>query len=152
MRFVGVKAICVVAAMSVGPAWATDLPMPYKARPVVTAAPALYSWTGFYAGVNLGGGWVKTDDSDTFSAAVGGGGAFLATPTTSASYSGVVGGAIVKGEDTEDNDGIVELDTVTVAGPGKAVSVAEIAAMSCVALTKVVVRGLPFHCTTELLM
>jgi len=95
MRFVDVKAICVVAAMSVGPAWATDLPMPYKARPVVTAAPALYSWTGFYAGVNLGGGWVKTDDSDTFSAAIGGGGTFLATPTTSASYSGVVGGAQV---------------------------------------------------------
>jgi hypothetical protein len=63
--------------------------------------------------------------------------------------SGVVGGAIVKGEDTEDNEGIVELDTVTVAGPGKAVSVAEIAAMSCVALTKVVWRGEPFQFTTR---
>jgi len=44
--------------------------------------------------------------------------------------SGVVEGAIVKGEDTEAKDGIVMLDTVTVAGPGKAVSVAEIAAVS----------------------
>ena len=44
--------------------------------------------------------------------------------------SGVVEGATVKGEDTEDNEGVVELDTVTVAGPGNAVSVAEIAAVS----------------------
>jgi len=63
--------------------------------------------------------------------------------------SGVVGDATVKGEDTEDKEGIVELDTVTVAGPGKAVSVAEIAAVSCVALTKVVWRGDPFQFTTS---
>ena len=58
-------------------------------------------------------------------------------------------GAIVKGEETEARDGIVELETVTVAGPGKAVSVAEIAAVSCVALTKVVWRGEPFQFTTN---
>ena len=51
---------------------------------------------------------------------------------------GVVEGAMVKGEDAEDKDGIVALETVTVSGPGKAVSVAEITAVSCVALTKVV--------------
>jgi hypothetical protein len=43
---------------------------------------------------------------------------------------GVADGAMVKGEDTEAKEGIVVLDTVMVDGPGKAVSVAEIAAVS----------------------
>jgi hypothetical protein len=63
--------------------------------------------------------------------------------------SGVVDGATVKVEDVEDKEGIVELDTVTVAGPGKAVSVAEIWAVSCVALTNVVSRGAAFQFTTS---
>lgn len=63
--------------------------------------------------------------------------------------SAAVDGATVKGEETEDKDGIVELDTVMVAGPGKAVSVAEIAAVSWVALTKAVWRGEPFQFTTS---
>jgi hypothetical protein len=64
--------------------------------------------------------------------------------------SGVVDGATVKGEDREAKDGIVALDTVTFTGDvGKAVSVAEIAAVSCVALTKVVWRGEPFQFTTN---
>lgn len=46
-------------------------------------------------------------------------------------------------------DAIVGFDTVTVAVPGKAVSAAEIAAVNCVALTKVVARGVPFQLTTE---
>jgi hypothetical protein len=36
--------------------------------------------------------------------------------------------------------------------PAAAISAAVMAACSCVALTKVVVRFEPFHCTTELLM
>jgi hypothetical protein len=47
---------------------------------------------------------------------------------------------------------VVELDTVTAAVPrvpGKAVSVAEIVAVSCVALTNVVGRGDPFQFTTS---
>jgi hypothetical protein len=63
--------------------------------------------------------------------------------------SGVADGATVKGEEADARDGIVELETVTVAGPGKAVSVAEIAAVSCVALTKAVWRGEPFQFTTS---
>ena len=63
--------------------------------------------------------------------------------------SGVADGAAVKGEDREAREGIVALDTVTVAGPGKAVSMAEIAAVSCVALTNVVGRGEPFQFTTS---
>jgi hypothetical protein len=49
--------------------------------------------------------------------------------------SGVVEGATVKAEDADDNAGIVALETVIVAGPGNAVSIAEIVAVSCVALT-----------------
>lgn len=63
--------------------------------------------------------------------------------------SGVVEGAIVKGEDAEAKEGIVELETVMVTGPGKAVSTAEIAAVSCVALTNVVARGEPFQVTVS---
>jgi hypothetical protein len=39
--------------------------------------------------------------------------------------------------------------TVTVTLPVVAISAAVIAAVICVPLTKVVVRGLPFHCTTD---
>jgi hypothetical protein len=46
-------------------------------------------------------------------------------------------------------DATVGFDTVTVAAPRKAVSVAKIAAVSCIALTKVVARGVPFQLTTE---
>ena len=44
------------------------------------------------------------------------------------------------------------MKTVTEAVPGLAMSVARMAAVNRVALTKVVVRLLPFHCTTELLI
>src|ERR1043166_6676306 len=40
-------------------------------------------------------------------------------------------------------------NTVTEAVPALAMSVAVMAVVSCVALTKVVARALPFHCTTE---
>jgi len=46
-------------------------------------------------------------------------------------------------------DAAVGLDTVTTAAPGKAVSAAVIAAVICVALTNVVVRGEPFQLTTD---
>jgi hypothetical protein len=39
------------------------------------------------------------------------------------------------------------LTAVTEGVPAVAISLAEIAAVNCVALTKVVVRALPFHCT-----
>ena len=41
------------------------------------------------------------------------------------------------------------LFTVTLAVPAVAMSLAGMAAVNCVALPKVVVRGLPFHCTVE---
>ena len=46
----------------------------------------------------------------------------------------------------------VGVTTVTLAVPAEAISLAGIAAVSCVALTKVVVRALPFHRTVEPLM
>jgi hypothetical protein len=46
-------------------------------------------------------------------------------------------------------DATVGFDTATVAAPGKAVSAAKITAVSCVALTKFVMRGVPFQLTTE---
>ncbi len=93
MRILGLAAASALAIAFTGAAQATDLPMPYKARPIVAPAPMVYNWTGFYVGVNLGGSWVDTDDNNTFSATIPGGGTFLATPSTSASFSGIVGGA-----------------------------------------------------------
>lgn len=49
--------------------------------------------------------------------------------------SGVVDAAMVKGDESEASAGILTLETVIVAGPGNAVSVAEMAAVNCVALT-----------------
>jgi hypothetical protein len=52
-------------------------------------------------------------------------------------------------ENVEEFDVVVALDTVIAAVPGNAVSAAVIAAVSCVALTKVVGRGEPFQLTTS---
>jgi len=48
----------IFAALAATPALAAD--MLVKNAPPPQRAPA-WSWTGFYVGVNLGGGWTKTD-------------------------------------------------------------------------------------------
>src|SRR5579871_370249 len=63
--------------------------------------------------------------------------------------SGVGDGTIVNGEEADAKDGSVALDTVIEGVPGNAVSTAEMTAVSCVALTKVVGRGEPFQFTTS---
>jgi len=51
-------AATVLSAMAVGPACGADLPVkaPFAPIPVLT-------WTGFYAGVNIGGGWADVGDT-----------------------------------------------------------------------------------------
>jgi outer membrane immunogenic protein len=50
-----------------GPAGAADLPYRYPA-PVTKAYSPIYTWTGFYLGLNGGGGWGRSrwDNVDTF--------------------------------------------------------------------------------------
>jgi len=92
MRIGSLAAVSAFVVAFSGAAAATDLPMPYKApRPVVAPAPAVYNWTGFYAGVNLGGGWAQGTNTGTLTAATGGG-PFVATSSSSANLSGVIGG------------------------------------------------------------
>jgi outer membrane immunogenic protein len=51
-------------AILAGPAMAAD--MPVKARPLPTA---VFNWTGFYAGLNVGGAWGRSDPTTTASCA-----------------------------------------------------------------------------------
>jgi outer membrane immunogenic protein len=77
-----------IAALAV-PAMAADL-SPARA-PVYTKAPApvpAFSWTGFYIGANIGGGWATATDSATLT--LTGVGTFGAS--TSSTASGVIGG------------------------------------------------------------
>src|SRR5262245_837686 len=50
-----------LAAMIAGPALAADLAPVYKAAP----APYVSSWTGFYAGIGVGGRWMDSDWTTT---------------------------------------------------------------------------------------
>jgi outer membrane immunogenic protein len=52
------------AALIAGPAMAADLGAPVYRRPVVAA---VYTWTGFYVGVNAGYAWGDSNQSSIFS-------------------------------------------------------------------------------------
>jgi len=61
-----------LALVSIGhPARSADLRVAYKAPPA--ALPVLYSWTGFYIGGHIGGGWARNgvSDQNPFSATIG---------------------------------------------------------------------------------
>ncbi len=81
----------IVAALYGAPAFAAD--MPVKAPPMPTSA-SVYSWTGFYVGANIGGGWGTTNvgftpnDPATATLFVAGG----LPPGGSLKTSGVLGG------------------------------------------------------------
>jgi outer membrane immunogenic protein len=49
--------------MFVGTAAAADLPARMPAKAPMVAAPVPYNWTGFYAGLNLGGSWGSQDNA-----------------------------------------------------------------------------------------
>jgi outer membrane immunogenic protein len=108
-----------IGALIAGPAMAADLRMPVKAPPA-PIAPA-YSWTGFYLGIEGGGGWADTQQTDT-------------AGTTSGVYhqsGGLIGGTIgynwqvnnvVFGAEADMSwsgiDGSVSLPTLCTAGMG----------------------------------
>jgi len=63
-----------ILALGVASASAADIPrreaMPAKAP--VYMAPPIYNWTGFYAGINGGGGWGRSDFANLSGGLVGG--------------------------------------------------------------------------------
>ncbi len=66
---------------------AADLPVYHKAPPA--PPPPVWTWTGFYVGVNLGGGWTNSSGSATLLTP---GGAVIGVSGTTGNVSGVVGG------------------------------------------------------------
>ncbi|HEY2528377.1 MAG TPA: outer membrane beta-barrel protein [Xanthobacteraceae bacterium] len=95
----GFAAIGTLMAM---PAFAADLARKapvYKAPP----APSVFSWTGCYAGADVGGGWVRDRDTETVT-----GTATVSqfSPTTTANSAGVMAGGYV-GCDYQFASGIV---------------------------------------------
>ncbi len=55
----------VALAALAGSAFAADLPST-KSAPVFTAPTPVFSWTGFYAGVDIGGGWAELNSGNSF--------------------------------------------------------------------------------------
>jgi outer membrane immunogenic protein len=80
----------VAVAAVAAPALAADLPpAPYPMK--APAYVAVYNWTGFYLGANLGGAWARETNTDTFTT----GAVINGINSSSATISGVIGGGQV---------------------------------------------------------
>jgi outer membrane immunogenic protein len=68
---VGGLLLGIAGVFAVAPAKAADLPVPTKSPPAVAPVPsapaAIYNWTGFYLGGQIGGGFAHSSWSDPFS-------------------------------------------------------------------------------------
>ena len=86
MRYIA-SVIAAAATLAASNAYAADMPVKAAQR---TIAPA-FSWTGFYAGVNLGYGWARASATST----VTGGTLAGSTVTGSSNMNGINGGGQV---------------------------------------------------------
>lgn len=91
-----VSVMALAAALVAGPAYAADLPSRKEAP--VYVPPPVFSWTGFYAGLNIGGGWVDRRNDNNWWALTPGVGPF-------AQFGGV--GAFGWGNNSSSNGGVV---------------------------------------------
>jgi outer membrane immunogenic protein len=63
VRKLGLAGVVGIAAVSAGAAVAADLPAAYRPPVKAVAVAPLPTWTGFYIGGNLGGGWDKSSSA-----------------------------------------------------------------------------------------
>ena len=124
MKTSSLSVAAIALAIFAGSALAADLPSRKEAPPPVYIAPApVANWTGFYAGLNIGGGWSDNggssgysayyDPNFAFAAPVGSAGSnlfFLPNGNTLGSPGGVVGGAQV-GYNYQFNQFVVGVET-----------------------------------------
>lgn len=89
MRSVVPGLVLALAAMAVGaPVYAADLPVAPAYTPAAPASPAIYNWTGFYLGGNVGAGLLHDSATQTTTAT-----AVTLPGSINVSPVGLVGGA-----------------------------------------------------------
>ena len=84
MRSVGPGLVALaLAAMAAAPVHAADLPVAPAYNPPAPMPPAIYNWTGFYVGGNVGAGLLSENMTPTGAAALGSPPASRFTPPSS---------------------------------------------------------------------
>lgn len=82
----------ILIASAVQSAQAADLGPPLTKAPPMPATVPVYNWTGFYVGVNVGGGWVNNNYTNTLTGTFGGVPITSAFNSGSATAAGVIAG------------------------------------------------------------